>query len=785
MLEHPTGVIGLPLRLLAREIYDRVCALRGSEVVALVTGEEKRVPRAPRYWVCTVEAMPSDLEVDFVAVDEIQLVADRQRGHIFTERLLRARGRRETCFLGAGTARGLIEDLVPTAERERLERLSSLRWTKPVSIGALRPRSAVVAFRADDVYSLAERIRVRRGGAAVVLGALSPRTRNAQVAMYQAGEVDYLVATDAIGMGLNMDVDHVVFASTAKFDGREHRPLAKEELAQIAGRAGRNQRDGDFCTLSPASEFGPDFSPAVIRALESHDFAPLRRAWWRNPDLDFRGVDELITSLKRKPPGGPLRAAPPADDLIALETLARMQAVRDRARGPAHVELLWRVCQVPDFRKLLLDRHAEMLAEVYVQLTGPEGRIDTDWMARRIERIDDTDGSIDLLMTRMAFIRTWTYITGHRDWVRDAQAWQERTHAIEDRLSDALHEALVHRFVRGEVGRARRPERPSTTTPSRRSAPAKGTTKVAPAPDSPFAKLVELRDELADETDDGNEHPDAWAERLVDARHADFELRDDGVILFETQPVGRLKPGPQLHQPDVAPLDVGGLPAGLRARVSRRLVAVGRDVVEELLAELRPAEALVRSDAERGLLHALATGLGTASLHTLGSAQAQLGRAARARLGRAAIRVGPNYAFALPLLRPAALRRRALLCASQFALGPLDPAELATDAIWRRPHPELDPVRGLRIYEALGYIPLVDRIVRVDRFERAAAIVAAHDPSRGPLEASALHLALGDPWESESTPPELDALAESLRPPPPPRDRRGSDRKRRSRRRRG
>ncbi|MEZ4382829.1 MAG: helicase-related protein [Nannocystaceae bacterium] len=295
MLDHRTGMIGLPLRLLAREVYDRVSARVGEGTVALVTGEEKRVPARPRYWVCTVESMPVDRPVDFLAVDEIQLAAHRQRGHVFTDRLLRARGRVETWVLGAWTIAPLLRELLPDARIDSRPRFSELRHVGESKLSSLPPRTAVVAFTAERVYELAERLRRRRGGAAVVLGALSPRTRNAQVAMYQAGEVDYLVATDAIGMGLNMDVDHVAFAGLDKFDGREHRPLERDELAQIAGRAGRFQRDGTFGTIE---EVGP-LPPPVAAAIERHSFAPLPRLVWRSADLDFRSIDALIASLRQ------------------------------------------------------------------------------------------------------------------------------------------------------------------------------------------------------------------------------------------------------------------------------------------------------------------------------------------------------------------------------------------------------------------------------------------------------------------------------------------------------
>ena len=388
MLEHDSGMIGLPLRLLAREIYDRITARIGERAVALVTGEEKRIPSRPRYWVCTVESMPVSVDVDFMAVDEIQLATHHQRGHVFTDRLLHRRGRKETWFLGSETMRPMVQRLVPATDIETRPRFSELSHAGVRKLTALPARTAIVAFSASQVYEIAERLRQRRGGAAVVLGALSPRTRNAQVAMYQAGEVDYLVATDAIGMGLNMDVDHVAFASLSKFDGRETRPLEAPELAQIAGRAGRYESDGTFGTIEQAGEL----PKGIVDAIERHDFPPVRKVYWRNSDLDFASIDRLIASLKVRPPHRGLRPVERAEDFEALQILAKRTEVRALANGPRMVELLWEVCRIPDFRQLLLEVHTKLLGDIFIQLAGPAGMIDVDWMTpphrstRRYER---------------------------------------------------------------------------------------------------------------------------------------------------------------------------------------------------------------------------------------------------------------------------------------------------------------------------------------------------------------------------------------------------------------
>jgi len=443
MLGHASGMIGFPLRLLARENYDRAVAIKGSGRVALITGEEKIVPAAARYFLCTVESMPVGRRVDFLGIDEIQMCADPDRGHVFTDRLLRARGETETMFMGAETIKPLIRRLVPEAEFIVRPRFSTLAYTGERRLNRLSARTAVVAFSAADVYAIAELVRRQRGGTAVVLGALSPRTRNAQVSMYQAGEVDYLVATDAIGMGLNMDVDHVAFAATRKFDGKAVRELSAAELAQIAGRAGRHMNNGTFGTTADIGPFDAD----VAERIENHRFDALKTLLWRNPDLRFTSIEALRRSLGVAPERPGLVRAREADDEIALGLLAADPEIRALAIHPDAIRLLWDVCQIPDFRKVMSDAHARLLKRIYRHLMAPVGRLPADWVADHVQRLDRTDGDIETLASRIANIRTWTYVAYQVGWLADALHWQERTRAVEDRLSDALHERLTQRFV--------------------------------------------------------------------------------------------------------------------------------------------------------------------------------------------------------------------------------------------------------------------------------------------------------------------------------------------------
>lgn len=444
MLGHSSGVIGFPLRLLAREIFDRVVAIKGPAKVALLTGEEKIVPDNPAYWVCTVESMPVAADVAFVGVDEIQLAADWQRGHIFTDRLLRARGREETVFMGAETVRPLIRRLLPDAEILTRTRFSQLKYVKPAKLNRLPRRSAIVGFSAESVYGLAELVRRNRGGTAVVMGALSPRTRNAQVELYQSGDVDYLVATDAIGMGLNMDIDHVAFAASHKFDGRTVRALTAAEVGQIAGRAGRHMNDGTFSTIAGGEA---DLDPLTVAQVEEHSFKSLKQLQWRNAKLDFKSPRRLIASLEQKPAREELVRTSEALDLAALKALAADPAVVDIVTTPAAARRLWEICQIPDFRKLSNADHLNLLRRIYKDLAGPKGVIAHDWIASQVSRLDNVQGDIDTLAARIAGIRTWTYVANRRDWLADAAHWAYVTRSIEDKLSDALHERLTQRFV--------------------------------------------------------------------------------------------------------------------------------------------------------------------------------------------------------------------------------------------------------------------------------------------------------------------------------------------------
>ncbi len=712
MLTHDSGMIGLPLRLLAREVYDRITASVGEQRVGLVTGEEKRVPRSPSYWVCTVEAMPMDCEVDFLAVDEIQLAAHDQRGHVFTDRLLHARGRRETWFMGAETMRLILSELVPTARHAVYPRLSRISGRGVDKLARLPPRTAIVAFSLPEVYGVAERVRALRGGAAVVLGALSPRTRNAQVAMFQSGEVDYVVATDAIGMGLNLNVAHVAFASLRKFDGRSPRELEPAELAQIAGRAGRYLSDGTFGTVAPTV-----LPPEVTSAIETHKFPVVRRVLYRNTDLDLDSLDGLFASLRIRPPRGCLRLVDDRDDTRALRILAEDPVVRARARGRETVSLLWEVCQVPDFRKLWLESHVSLLAEVFAMLTGPKGAIDPRWLERNITEIDDVHGDIDTLIGRLASIRTYTFITQRGRYLRRASYWQERAREVEDRLSDALHERLVERFV--ERGR-----------PARRMSPprARGAASwldEAPEVDSahPFAALAALRSRVRSLAPDtapvmGSSE---WVERVVTDEHGRFRVGSLGVVTHNDQPIARLSRGTTLLLPDIRLAELPEIGQGARSRVLRRLVAFARDWVAELLAPLRNRELGAMSPDVRGIAYQLEQGLGTALMQDVQDRVAGLDARQRARLVELGIEVGQRVVYVPALLRRDALDQRVALCATFFEPIPITTPRTGAVSV------SVAAGTPPRAYTAIGFPIFGARAVRADVAEHVHRMLASKE----------------------------------------------------------
>jgi len=771
MLGHASGMIGFPLRLLARENYDRIVQAKGAGTVALITGEEKIIPPHPRWFVCTVESMPLDRRVASLAVDEIQLCADPERGHVFTDRLLHARGEAETMFLGAETIKPLLSRLVPGIEFITRPRFSSLTHTGPRKLNRLAPRSVVVAFSAAEVYATAEFVRRARGGAAVVLGALSPRTRNAQVGMYQAGEVDYIVATDAIGMGLNMDVDHVAFTSLRKFDGRAPRPLEAAEIAQIAGRAGRHMNDGTFGTTTDVGAIPAD----LVEAVENHRFPPLQALSWRNSNLRFTSAQALLASLERPPPGPGLIRAREADDQLALVALTQDAEIARLANHPERVRLLWEVCQIPDFRKVMDESHTRLLGHIFRHLTGPGRRLPTDWLVENIGRIDRTDGELDAIVARIAQIRTWTYVSHRPDWVSDPGHWQEQTRAIEDRLSDALHQRLTNRFVDKRTAVLVK----SLRQPGELAASLDGNGAVL-VEGQPVGKLTGfcftpergesvtatrmllaaalrgLKREIAQRLELCLADPDTA-----------FALSPEG-ILWRGEVAGRLKRGADPLSPLAEPLETELLEPAQMERLRRRLAQAAEAAIRQGLAPLLALRQAPLQGAARGLAHQLAEGLGSISTASALGQLRPLAAADRKALARLGVQLGTETVFLTALLKPQAQALRAVLWGAFTGEAPSSPVPGPKPAV---PAADSPPA----MLAAVGY-PVVGGVaVRADMLERFA-LEARTLARQSPFQSSRLLLSLLG-LGSEATASVLTGLgygkgAEGFAPAPRPKPRR-------------
>ncbi len=728
LVAHPSGIIGLPLRLLAREVYAKVVERVGEDAVALITGEEKIKPANPRFWVATVEAMPLDLDVSFMAIDEVQLAADLERGHVFTDRILNRRGRDETLLLGSDTMRPILERLIPGIMVTTRPRLSQLTYAGARKITRLPPRSAAVAFSAEDVYAIAELIRRQRGGAAVVLGALSPRTRNAQVGLYQAGDVDFLVATDAIGMGLNLDVDHVSFAGVRKFDGFQFRHLNLAEMGQIAGRAGRYKRDGTFGVTGRVNELE---SEAAAR-IEAQDFPPVQVLQWRSSSIDTSSLEALQASLAAMPGEDGLTRAPAGEDIQTLEMAAREPEVRDMACDRSGVARLWDLAQLPDYRKIAPAHHADMILTLY-RFMMREGCIPEDWIAAQIRTCERTDGDIDTLAARIAHIRTWTYVANRPDWLENPVSWQGATRETEDRLSDALHERLTQRFVDRRTSVLTRRLREKTVldaeidpdgqvtvegqhigrldgfrfTPDD-AADASQTKALRAAADRALAGEIERR-----------------AAALTESPADNFAFQPDLSLSWKGAIVARLIAGDDLLKPRIGLIADEQLTGATRDKVQERLERYVAMMVTTTLQPLFDMQQGAELPASvRGLAFRLVENLGILERAPIADEIKALEQDDRARLRKHGVRFGAFHIFVPALLKPGPRK----LAAQLWALHDGGAAGVGPQEIEERLVPELvasgrtsvprEAALPDVVYALLGFKPVGKRVVRIDILER-------------------------------------------------------------------
>ena len=728
MVSHSSGIIGLPLRLLAREVYTKLVAKVGKALVALHTGEERIEPATARYHVCTVEAMPASADVAFVAIDEVQLAADFDRGHVFTDRMLHLRGREETMLLGAATMKPLVEQLLPKALITSRPRMSQLSYIGQKKLSRLPRRSAVVTFSVNDVYALAELVRRQKGGAAVVMGNLSPRTRNAQVELFQNGDVDHLIATDAIGMGLNLDLDHVAFAAEKKFDGFQHRRLTAPELAQIAGRAGRHTRDGTFGVTGRVAPFEDE----LVEQLECHVFQPVKMLQWRSRMLDFSSYGDLIASLEEPPSQPGLTKSLPASDLQSLELLYKDREIKRRVSQPGQLKLLWDVCQVPDYRKIAPTNHAELVGALFQQLDD-RGTLSRDWLSAQIAYADRIDGDIDTLANRIAHIRTWTFVANKKGWLDDPLLWQEKTRAVEDRLSDALHERLTKRFV----------DRRTSVLMKRLREKAMLEAEITPAGDvmvegQHVGQLQGFRfapDVSAEGNDAKAIHAAAQkvlsvefenrSEKIAGAANDQFLLSGDGLLRWQGAPIAKLVAGEVVLKPRLMVLADEGLSGVALENVQFRInlwLTNHINLLLQPLVDLSGTEEL--EGISKGLAFQLVENLGILDRRTVADDVRSLDQEARASLRKFGVRFGAYHIYIPALLKPAP----STLLVMMWALhnggleqdGVVDVPALSASGRTSIPITEgISP----QLYKTVGFGVYGKRAVRIDILERLADLI--------------------------------------------------------------
>lgn len=728
MLGHETGIIGLPLRLLAREVYNKLVDRAGIENVALVTGEEKIFPKNARYFVCTVEALPNHTNCAFAAIDEIQLASDLDRGHIFTDRLLNLRGTQETLLLGAETMRPIVERLLPGVNVITRPRMSILAYTGSKKLTRLPSRSAIVTFSANEVYAIAELIRRQRGGAAVVLGSLSPRTRNKQVELYQNGDVDFLIATDAIGMGLNLDVDHVAFAADSKYDGFQFRNLNAAEIGQIAGRAGRHLRDGTFGVSHAVSPFNDE----LVEAIESHRFQPVKILQWRNRELDFNSIDALRRSLEVTPNEPGLTRAPPSDDWEALDRLSRDSEIVDLVTSPDRVELLWNACRIPDYQNISPAQHSDLINRIF-RFLATKGKIDEDWFGKQVERADKPTGDIDTLAGRIAEIRTWTFVANRADWLEDAWTWQEATRAVEDRLSDALHDQLTQRFVDRRTSVLMRQLKEKTMLDAEINSDGDvlveghhvGQLSGFRFQPDPTAEGVDAKAVRAAADKVLADAINKKAAKAAQSPNEDFTLAMDASIRWRGEVIARAVAGEEMLQPRTLLLADEQLNGAPRDQIQARLDLWLDTHIKTLLKplfDLKDAENL--TGIARGLAFRISENSGLVARSEVAEDVRSLDQDTRAGLRQLGVRFGAFHVFVPQLLKPAPSK----LLVDLFALHKGD-ADLpgreeipAMSAAGRTSVP-VDPAFFAEIYRLVGFKVCGKRAVRIDILERLADLI--------------------------------------------------------------
>ena len=737
MLSHSSGIIGFPLRLLARENYDKAVSEVGKSKVALVTGEEKIIPPNAKYFCCTVESMPLERSFSFVAIDEIQLAADPDRGHIFTDRILNTRGTEETVLLGAETIKPILQKILPNCSIEIRPRLSILSYIGVKKLTRLKPRSAIVAFSIPEVYKIAELIRTKKGGAAIVMGALSPRTRNAQVNLYQNGQVDYLIATDAIGMGLNMDIDHVAFASDTKFDGKIPRYLNPPEIAQIAGRAGRHSRNGSFGVVEDHLKFDEE----TIEQIENHSFFPLKNIWWRNSELNFDSLKVLFSSLEAHPPFDFMRKKVGALDALCLNHLSGISSIKNRINNKYALNLLWDVCQIPDFSNSLSGVHFSLLEKTFELLLG-NGKLDNEWIDAQLNRLNKFDGEIDTLLNRISNIRTWTFITNRQKWIDESEYWQNEAKTIEDKLSDELHNRLTQRFVDKRIVILNKTLKEHSNLEALIRLDGK---VIVEGEEVGLLKGFEFIPSLSEGEKAGPilsaarkilpKEIERRVRELLMSDNAAFKFDDEGSILWQNNKVAKLINGEILYSPKIIIINSEFLSdeqiKQIEIRVNEAVEKNIQNILSEAINLKKPifnVEQQINETEKKideslsgkalGIAYQVYEGLGSAQINNLSVSTANLSESDKRNLARLGLRLGVETIYLPNLLKPAAIKLRALLWSVHNQDFPKD----AFPPDGRVSIKTLINVKK-EFYRALGFVPLGNLAVRADIAERLSALI--------------------------------------------------------------
>ena len=720
MLSYQSGMIGFPLRLLAREIYDQLVEEIGFSFVALITGEEKIIPKNPKFYICTVEAMPLDIEVDFLAIDEVQLASDPERGHIYTERLLYSRGNLETILLGSLTIKKIILSIIPDIEIITRPRLSNLTYTGSKKISKLPKRTAIVAFSINRVYEIADFIRQQNGGAAVVLGALSPRTRNAQIEIYQSGGADYLVATDAIGMGLNMDINHVIFDSLKKYDGKKYRPLFPVEIAQIAGRAGRYKNDGTFSISSHLAPLGPE----IINNIENHKFEYNKSIKWRNSDLDFTSLNNLLTSLSILPPHKFYSLSKQCEDAFFLEHISRTDIISHQSMNTEQIKFLWEICQMPDYRKNGIENHSAIIAKIYQDLTSRKEYINDEWLEKEIKYASNIEGDIDSLSNKISYIRTCNYITNKKNWVKDHVYWQELTRKIEDKLSDALHNKLTNRFIDRHasalISNSNNPKLSSVKLNSHNQIMINGQL---------FGNINGLKFINTNSEIGLNENKSAKSalnkiiklelekitKNILSCNKHAFRLDDNNYVIWNSCPIAEIKKGHSILKPNIRLIKDNFLSANNAEQILKKIYIWLHEHISATLSDL------VELDANNslkgylsGLKYIITDNLGVIDRNEVSIKIEDLTKNEKIIFRSQGIYIGEIYIYIKKLLKPEPTRLKYIL----YKLYHENNISFDGSSLYGKSSSKYNPQIPKEVYDIIGYKICDPYVVSIDIFER-------------------------------------------------------------------